>query len=284
MNRRPAYRPAGRLVRLTQHASVAPNGSSSWPSCCVIFGGSQLPKLARNLGKAQKEFKDGLAEGQADTPTSPTSGTAESRRAEDRDPHRVLTSRRVSRPAEATVSRDASVATSARRRLRMRRRSRSLHPPHTPWSMRCSRAYSRHGVGHRAAVADLAGLVDAHAVAREERRRRVEPAVAVGHPRRGRVLRDAACAAPSVPSPSLLSPCRTGGTRADVDVDAWSTSADAQRFPLRVRGGQDPCCRHATVTFAEPAGQVRSSGNPAHRTAGPTLAIVAAEIGSPPPR
>jgi sec-independent protein translocase protein TatA len=32
----------------------------------VIFGGSQLPKLAKNLGKAQKEFKDGLAEGQAD--------------------------------------------------------------------------------------------------------------------------------------------------------------------------------------------------------------------------
>ena len=31
----------------------------------VIFGGSQLPKLARNLGKAQKEFKDGLAEGEA---------------------------------------------------------------------------------------------------------------------------------------------------------------------------------------------------------------------------
>jgi sec-independent protein translocase protein TatA len=32
----------------------------------VIFGGSQLPKLAKNLGKAQKEFKEGLAEGQAD--------------------------------------------------------------------------------------------------------------------------------------------------------------------------------------------------------------------------
>lgn len=28
----------------------------------VLFGGSQLPKLAKNLGKAQKEFKDGLAE------------------------------------------------------------------------------------------------------------------------------------------------------------------------------------------------------------------------------
>ncbi len=30
----------------------------------VLFGGSQLPKLAKNLGKAQKEFKDGLAAGQ----------------------------------------------------------------------------------------------------------------------------------------------------------------------------------------------------------------------------
>ena len=29
----------------------------------VLFGGSQLPKLARNLGKAQKEFKEGMAEG-----------------------------------------------------------------------------------------------------------------------------------------------------------------------------------------------------------------------------
>ncbi|MEM8620364.1 MAG: twin-arginine translocase TatA/TatE family subunit [Actinomycetota bacterium] len=28
----------------------------------VLFGGSQLPKLAKNLGKAQKEFQDGIAE------------------------------------------------------------------------------------------------------------------------------------------------------------------------------------------------------------------------------
>jgi sec-independent protein translocase protein TatA len=28
----------------------------------VLFGGAQLPKLARNLGKAQSEFKAGLAE------------------------------------------------------------------------------------------------------------------------------------------------------------------------------------------------------------------------------
>ncbi len=28
----------------------------------LLFGSSQVPKLARNLGKAQKEFKDGIGE------------------------------------------------------------------------------------------------------------------------------------------------------------------------------------------------------------------------------
>ena len=32
----------------------------------LVFGGSQLPKLAKNLGKAQKEFKEGLADGMKD--------------------------------------------------------------------------------------------------------------------------------------------------------------------------------------------------------------------------
>ncbi len=32
----------------------------------VLFGGSQLPKLARNLGQAQKEFQKGLADGNKD--------------------------------------------------------------------------------------------------------------------------------------------------------------------------------------------------------------------------
>lgn len=41
----------------------------------VLFGGSQIPKLARSLGSAQKEFKSGLHEGAApsaseQTPTS----------------------------------------------------------------------------------------------------------------------------------------------------------------------------------------------------------------------
>jgi sec-independent protein translocase protein TatA len=45
----------------------------------VLFGGSQLPKLARNLGKAQKEFKDGLSEGQADAkPAQPAADKPES--------------------------------------------------------------------------------------------------------------------------------------------------------------------------------------------------------------
>ena len=41
----------------------------------VLFGGSQLPKLARNLGKAQKEFKDGIADADKpnDTSSAPSS-------------------------------------------------------------------------------------------------------------------------------------------------------------------------------------------------------------------
>jgi sec-independent protein translocase protein TatA len=29
----------------------------------LLFGGAKLPKLARSLGQAQKEFKEGIAEG-----------------------------------------------------------------------------------------------------------------------------------------------------------------------------------------------------------------------------
>jgi sec-independent protein translocase protein TatA len=43
----------------------------------VLFGGAQLPKLAKNLGKAQKEFKDGLAEGTKSAETKPADKTAD---------------------------------------------------------------------------------------------------------------------------------------------------------------------------------------------------------------
>jgi sec-independent protein translocase protein TatA len=33
----------------------------------VLFGGSQLPKLARSLGEAQKEFKKGVTESKDDS-------------------------------------------------------------------------------------------------------------------------------------------------------------------------------------------------------------------------
>ena len=36
----------------------------------VLFGGSQLPKLARGLGSAQREFKKGLEEGADDKSTT----------------------------------------------------------------------------------------------------------------------------------------------------------------------------------------------------------------------
>jgi sec-independent protein translocase protein TatA len=43
----------------------------------LLFGGSQLPKLAKNIGKAQKEFKDGLAEGQREVaPAAPQAAPA----------------------------------------------------------------------------------------------------------------------------------------------------------------------------------------------------------------
>lgn len=45
----------------------------------VLFGGAKLPKLARSLGQAQKEFKSGMneasAEGQAGESTGSASGT-----------------------------------------------------------------------------------------------------------------------------------------------------------------------------------------------------------------
>jgi sec-independent protein translocase protein TatA len=39
----------------------------------VLFGGSQLPKLAKGLGSAQREFKKGLEEGDADKAEKPDS-------------------------------------------------------------------------------------------------------------------------------------------------------------------------------------------------------------------
>lgn len=39
----------------------------------LIFGGAKLPKLARSLGQAQNEFKQGLSEGAKDDDSTPAS-------------------------------------------------------------------------------------------------------------------------------------------------------------------------------------------------------------------
>ena len=43
----------------------------------LLFGGSQLPKLARSLGQAQTEFKAGLSEGAKDDKNKATKDASE---------------------------------------------------------------------------------------------------------------------------------------------------------------------------------------------------------------
>jgi len=38
----------------------------------VLFGATKLPDIARNIGRAQGEFKKGLKEGVVDDPKEPT--------------------------------------------------------------------------------------------------------------------------------------------------------------------------------------------------------------------
>lgn len=41
----------------------------------VLFGGSQIPKLARSLGQAQKEFKQGINDGSSEDEADPADST-----------------------------------------------------------------------------------------------------------------------------------------------------------------------------------------------------------------
>lgn len=53
-----------------------PNSAFEWFAVLAVllllFGGAQLPKMARNLGRAQQELKKGLAEGAAEASTDAT--------------------------------------------------------------------------------------------------------------------------------------------------------------------------------------------------------------------
>jgi sec-independent protein translocase protein TatA len=44
----------------------------------VLFGGAQLPKLAKNLGKAQQEFKKGLEDGKKEADKADESAKSDS--------------------------------------------------------------------------------------------------------------------------------------------------------------------------------------------------------------
>ena len=52
----------------------------------VLFGGSQIPKLARSLGSAHSEFKKGLAEGAKDGAAGDSSGSGTTAAAKDDGP------------------------------------------------------------------------------------------------------------------------------------------------------------------------------------------------------
>ena len=51
----------------------------------LVFGSSQLPKLARSLGSAQSEFKKGLAEGKKDSDAADPPAAGETPTAKDSD-------------------------------------------------------------------------------------------------------------------------------------------------------------------------------------------------------
>ena len=49
------------LAIVARHALGLPAGPER-RAMLLVFGGARLPKLARSLGQAQKEFKEGLSE------------------------------------------------------------------------------------------------------------------------------------------------------------------------------------------------------------------------------
>jgi sec-independent protein translocase protein TatA len=53
----------------------------------VLFGGAAIPKLARNLGSAQSEFKKGLAESKADEANKAEEANKNTSQAADEKPN-----------------------------------------------------------------------------------------------------------------------------------------------------------------------------------------------------
>ncbi len=51
----------------------------------VLFGASQIPKLARSIGKAKKEFERGLKEGEQEEPPAAAADTKPAKKPETKD-------------------------------------------------------------------------------------------------------------------------------------------------------------------------------------------------------
>lgn len=52
--------------------------------CTLLFGASQIPKLARSLGRARKEFEDGAKEGLVADDDTPSANAAPKVNASDK--------------------------------------------------------------------------------------------------------------------------------------------------------------------------------------------------------
>lgn len=55
----------------------------------VLFGGARLPKLAKSIGEAKREFAKGVDEGARETPKDTPKGTPDEPRAGGRDDEKV---------------------------------------------------------------------------------------------------------------------------------------------------------------------------------------------------
>ena len=71
----------------------------------VLFGGAKLPKLARSLGQAQKEFKQGMDDNDKDEPKAVTpAGSADTVTMSKADLEALIAEREAKARREGTAS------------------------------------------------------------------------------------------------------------------------------------------------------------------------------------
>ena len=195
------HAPGAVLRRQTQVSVFQQEGTSTGPRCPSraarsiwagrCLGGSRRPRRRRSaVGRRRRQGQRRLHRRDRATGDDAVTVAEElpeppellARPAGAEEPRGAGPARRLRAPTRPgpragtrrrSGQREAFAAPARRRCLRMRRRCRSELPPQTPWSMRCSRAYSRHVSLTGQVGADPLGDLDADAVAREEGGRRL---------------------------------------------------------------------------------------------------------------